>query len=450
MSNESASAEGSADAGSVFAGLWQGIIEAGGQKLRLVFDVKSDQGRLSAVASSPDQVTADIPVDSVVADGDHIRFDVQATHGVYEGTISRKDNSITGKWNQGGSSLAVDLRRIERVDPVRRPQDPVPPFPYSTREVALANAQAGISLAGTLTMPDGAGPFPAAVLVTGSGPQNRDEEIFNHRPFLVIADYLARRGIATLRYDDRGVGGSGGNGQSSTEDDLAGDAICAVDYLRSQPKIAVAQVGVIGHSEGGIIAPCVAHSRPELGFIVLLAGPGFSGHEILLQQSAAILRAGGAPEAQINEAAQANRAIYDLILAEPDDARAADRLRPLFEKVGVPAEQIDSQIGAILSPWFRSFLSSDPAAELSRVRCPVLALSGAKDVQVPADLNLDAIARAVRAGGNLRVETVKLEGLNHLFQHATTGLPQEYGQIEETFAPEVLEKIGGWILSLPK
>ncbi|HUX12311.1 MAG TPA: alpha/beta fold hydrolase [Spirochaetia bacterium] len=450
MSNENPSDEVPADARRAFVGLWQGIIEAGGGRIRLVFDVREEPGRLTAVASSPDQVTADIPVASVVVDGENICFDVPETHGVYEGTINRKDNSIIGKWKQAGSSFAVDLSRIEHVVRVRRPQDPVPPFPYTTREVVITNTAAAISLSGTLTIPQGDGPFPAALLVTGSGPQNRDEEIFNHRPFLVIADYLARRGIATLRCDDRGVGGSGGNGQIATESDLTDDAISAVDYLQSQPEIAAARVGVIGHSEGGIIAPRVAQARPELGFIVLLAGTGWSGHEVLLQQTAAILRAGGAPEAQINATVDANRSIYDAILAEPDNTRVLERLKPMMEKLGVPPDQIGPQAETVITPWFRSFLSSDPALALTGIQCPVLAMNGAKDVQVLADLNLDAIARAVHAGGNMRVEIVKFEGLNHLFQHATTGLPQEYGQIQETFAPEVLEKIGDWILSQTK
>ncbi len=234
-----------------FVGLWQGVIKAAGQELRLVFHISVGSDGLVATVDSPDQGATGIPVETVTVTGATIRLDVASTQGSYEGSLSADGAVVFGHWDQAGSSFAVNLERIEKVEQVRRPQDPVPPLPYESREITFGNAAAGITFAGTLTLPDGGGRFPAAVLVSGSGPQNRDEEIFNHRPFLVISDYLARRGIAVLRYDDRGVGGSGGDGPSAREADLASDAAAAVDYLMTVPEIDNARVGIIGHSEGG-------------------------------------------------------------------------------------------------------------------------------------------------------------------------------------------------------
>lgn len=433
-----------------FVGLWQGTIRASGQEIRLVFHIeRSDPSRpeqgLKATVDSPDQGVNGIPVESVTVSDTRITLKVTATQGSYSGTLS--EGVIVGHWDQAGSSFSVDLSRIEKVEKIRRPQDPEPPFPYRAEEVSFSSG-GNVTLAGTLTVPDGPGPFPAAVLVTGSGPQNRDEEIFNHRPFLVLADHLSRRGVAVLRYDDRGVGGSTGDGQTATQRDLAGDTAAAVQFLESRPEIMPGRIGVIGHSEGAMIAPLVAEANPDLAYLVLLAGPGCSGYDILLQQTAALLRAGGAPEAQIRNAQDINRSLYDVVRSEPDNTRAADRLRTMTRSLGVPEDQIEIQIAAMLTPWYRSFLRFDPANALRATKCPVLALTGSLDRQVPPDENLAAIADAVRSGGNDRVETHRLEGLNHLFQHAATGLPEEYARIDETFAPEALDRIAGWVRSV--
>jgi uncharacterized protein len=430
------------------AGIWQGLLEAGGQKLRLVFHLDWADGAWKATMDSPDQGASGIPVKSVIVEGSKLTIDLSNIGGKYEGTVAADAKGVQGKWLQGGGAFAVDLARVESVQAVRRPQDPVPPYPYREREVRFRNEKAAITLAGTLTVPAGGGPFPAVVLVTGSGTQNRNEEIMNHRPFLVLADYLARRGIAVLRYDDRGYPPSEGNAATATTRDFADDAWAAFRFLSTQPGIDPALIGIAGHSEGGLIAPLLASEHAEVAFIVLLSGPGYRGYDILLQQSAAMLRSAGATEAQVSQAEAASRRIYDVVVREPDDAKAEAAIRVVFGELGVGTQEADAQLPTLLSPWYRSFISYDPTDALARTRCPVLALGGTLDLQVPAQQNLDAIERAVQGGGNPRVNTVLLEGLNHLFQHATTGLPQEYAQIDETFAPEAMQTVADWILMI--
>ena len=434
----------------VLTGIWQGVIKAGGQELRLVFHFAQEGDMWTATGDSPDQGAAGIPVESVEVEGFNISVDVPVAAAKYEGEYDPAKSIIKGKWHQGGGAYAVDLERIEKVEVVVRPQDPVPPFPYDESEVTFPNDKAGITLAGTLTLPRQGGPFPAVILVTGSGAQNRNEEVMNHRPFLVLADHLTRQGIAVLRYDDRGVGGSGGDPVMATSKDFAGDAFAAFTFLAKQPGIDAARTGIVGHSEGGVIAPMIAAAHPEVGFIVLLAGPGFIGSELLLQQSAAILRASGATEDQINKARKANRSVYEIVANEPDDAKAAEEIGKILTGLGIPEDNIAAQISPLLTPWYRYFIGYDPAEDLRNTTCPVLAITGSLDVQVPADENLTAIEQALKEGGNDSVVTKKLEGLNHLFQHATTGLVQEYAQIEETFAPEALQIVSDWIVETTK
>jgi uncharacterized protein len=431
-----------------FEGIWQGVIKAGGAELRLVFHLSPDgEEGLKATADSPDQGATGIPVKKVTASGGSIQIDVEATAGRYEGEMAADGNTINGVWHQGGGEFAVDLVRIDAVEIVTRPQDPVPPFPYVDREIRFTNPVADISLAGTLTIPAGDEPFPAAVLISGSGAQNRNEEIMNHRPFLVVADYLTRNGIAVLRYDDRGAAESEGDHTTATSKDFAGDAWAAAAYLQSVPEIDSTKIGLIGHSEGGIIAPIIAAEHPEIAYIVLLAAPGFPGNELLIQQSAAILRTAGASEAQIAEAADVNTKTHNIVLYEPDNEKALEKLKKFLEDLGVPASQMDSQlmqVEQLLSPWFRFFLSFDPRTVLELVTCPVLGVWGTLDVQVPSSSNIIEVRAAL--SGNPDISLHEMEGLNHLFQHAMTGAVAEYATIDETFSPEVLELMASWIM----
>jgi hypothetical protein len=325
--------------------------------------------------------------------------------------------------------------------------------------VTFTNDKFNIKLAGTLTIPAGPGPFKAVIMITGSGPQNRNEELMGHKPFLVIADYLSRNGIAVLRFDDRGVGKSQGNYAEATTADLATDAEAAFNFLKKNPKINQKEIGFVGHSEGGLIAPIVAALRSDVGFIVSLAGPGVTGQQIIIRQSQDMGRISGEKESDIKESTETNKKLYAILRKEKDNKKAEikilARYREILEKKKTSKEdtekavdQLKMTFGANKYTWFRFFIMTDPSIYWEKVKCPVLALDGEKDLQVAANENLPAIEKALKSSGNKSSKTVKMTGLNHLFQHCKTGLPAEYATIEETFSPEALKIITDWILAL--
>jgi uncharacterized protein len=353
----------------------------------------------------------------------------------------------------------VNLKKLKAVFTVNRPQEPKPPFPYTSEDVNFTNDKFNIKLAGTLTIPSGKGPFKAVIMITGSGAQNRNEELMGHKPFLVIADFLSRNGIAVLRYDDRGVGGSQGNYTEATSADLATDAEAALNLLKTNPRINQKEIGLMGHSEGGLIAPIVAASNPDIGFIVSLAGPGVTGQQIIIRQSEDISKLSGVSERQIKESTEALKKRFAILRKEKDNKKAELKIIALYkenlEKNKTSKEETEKdvnvfkkQFGADSYTWFRYFIITDPTIYWKRVNCPVLALNGEKDLQVSAKENLPAIEKALKSSGNKSVKTVKLPELNHLFQHCKTGLPAEYSSIEETFSPDALKIIADWILAL--
>ena len=307
-------------------------------------------------------------------------------------------------------------------------------------------------------MPSDQGPFPTVLLVSGSGPQDRNETVFGHRPFLVLADYLTRQGIAVLRVDDRGVGESTGDFSQATSEDFSSDVLTGVEYLKTCKEIDLNKIGLIGHSEGGIIAPMVAVESSDIAFIVMMAGTGLTGEEISYLQGALISRAMGISEEDIDKNRQFNEKIFSLIKEERDKKTTEEKLRQMFvanwaelseeEKKAIDNLEVylEAQVQSLLSPWIKFFLTYDPKPTLSKVRCPVLAINGEKDLQVPPQENLSAIEAALVAGGNKNFTVKELPGLNHLFQTSQTGLPAEYAKIEETISPEVLKIIGDWIL----
>jgi uncharacterized protein len=443
-------------------GAWQGTLTVPGGSLRVVFHfAPRTDGGYSATLDSPDQGAEGILCDSVIVAARSLRVVVRVVNGGFEGTWSAGTDSIPGTWSQAGMAFPLVLRSVgAEAGAPRRPQEPKPPFPYRAEDVSYRNP-GGDTLAATLTLPRTGGPFAAVVLITGSGPEDRDEFVFGHRPFLVLADYLTRRGLAVLRADDRGVGKSTGHFASATSRDFATDAAAGMAYLGTRQEIRRDRIGLLGHSEGGLIAPMVAAERQDVAFLVLLAGTGVPGRQILLEQSALIGRKMGVSEAQIARSEAVNQQIYDAVGAGGDSAATAARVRELL----LAAARADStaprdsaaleamvrvQVRQVMSPWFRSFVVYDPRPALAKVRCPVLALGGELDVQVPAAENLEEIGAALARGGN-RDATVRLiPGVNHLFQHATKGTPDEYARIEETMAPEVLQLIGDWILARAK
>jgi hypothetical protein len=431
----------------------------GGLELRIVFNISTNpDGSINASMDSPDQGVSGIPVESVSYKNGNLNLGVKSIPGSFEGIYKENNKTIEGEWKQAGSVFPLVLNRIEKAPDTHREQDPVKPYPYTEEEVVYENKEAGVKLAGTLTLPQSEGPFPAVILITGSGQQNRNEEIAGHRPFLVLSDYLTRQGIAVLRVDDRGIGGSTGNVSQDTTEDFAGDVLTGVEYLKSRKEINPSRIGLIGHSEGGLIAPLVAVKSPDIAFIVLMAAPGVTGEEILYMQSERIARAEGASNETIAQNEALMRRMYSVVKEEKNNTAAEEELREILrteianisgqktENSGHSEAVIDAQVTALTSPWMRFFLTYDPRPTLMKVKCPVLAITGEKDLQVPPEENLRAIDDALKAGGNKDYIVKELPGLNHLFQTAKTGSPSEYAKIEETISPDALEFIGNWIL----
>lgn len=436
-------------------GLWQGALEANGLRLRLQLHVAHDQkGELIAALDSLDQFVSGLPAAKVSQKDNSFHFEIPSLESTYDGTLDLTKSSITGEWSQSEIKQKLEFKRSDQPLELRRPQTPMKPYPYVEEQVTFSNAPAGVSLSGTLTLPKGAGPFAAAVLIAGSGPEDRDGTIANHKPFLVLSDYLTRRGIAVLRYDKRGIGQSTGSPDMATTMDLAGDAQYAIAYLKTRKDIDAARIGLIGHSEGAMIAPTIAASSPDLPWVVLLAAPATKGEDTLLNQSDLIARAGGLSDAQVLSSLNFDKQAYDLVLTEQDSNVVGQKLKALVKESGLdaalPPAALDAQLHMMTSPWFRYFLAYDPLPELKKTKCPVLAIYGAKDLQVPPKINLPMVQKAFADGGNSQAEVKQLPDLNHLFQHAYTGSPTEYAAIDETFSPDVLQMIGEWVTARTK
>src|SRR5215469_2377029 len=430
-------------------GDWNGTLHANGGELRLVLHIsKNSDGSLKATLDSVDQGANGIPVSSATLKDSKLSLDVQAVHGMYEGKVNADASEIAGTWRQGGKSFPLTFTRVKsasELGPRPRPQNPVKPYPYREEEVSYKNPAANIQLAGTMTIPSGQGRFPAVLLMQGSGPHDRDETIFGHKPFLVLADYLTRRGIVVLRADKRGIGKSAGDYAKVVIQDFASDADAGVAYLKTRPEVDPHKIGLIGHSEGGVEAPMAAAHNPEVRFVVMMAGMGVPGDQLLPEQLRLIEQAAGASADAIEKDVAMERELLAAVERDKDDAVLQKELR---EKLTgkLSNQQLDAQFKMVSSPWFRSLLEYDPAATLVQVTCPVLALNGDKDLQVPPQQNLPPIRKALAAGGNNNYEIDELPGLNHLFQTAKTGAISEYGEIEETMSPVAMEKVASWIL----
>jgi len=422
-------------------GIWEGKLKVPGVELIIVFKIsKNPDGTLTATMDSPDQGATGIPVEEVIFKDNTLRLEVKSAGGVFEGKVSEDFLVIEGEWKQSGQTLPLTVKRVDKAVEILRPQVPKKPYPYIEEELVYENKEAGITLAGTLTLPPGKGPSPVVLLISGSGPHDRNETMYNHRPFLVLADYLTRQGIAVFRVDDRGVGESTGDFSQATSEDFASDVLAGIEYLKTRKEINPEQIGLIGHSEGGLIAPMVAVKSSDVAFIILMAGTGLTGEEILYLQGALIYRVMGFSEEDIIKNRQFNEKIFLVIKEEKDKKNAEERLRQMFmedwekmsdeekEQIGDPEVFLKAQLQSLLSPWLKFFLTYDPRPTLSKVKCPVLAINGEKDLQVPPKENLSAIEEALKAGGNQNYTIKELPGLNHLVQTAQTGVPAEYAK----------------------
>lgn len=425
-------------------GYWEGPLAVSPtQSLSIGFTIiRGDE----ALMQIPSQGLRDFKVTSIDVEHTLLTIGIEPLQASYTGTYDVGTKQIVGTFTQMGQSLPLVLS-LGKLQEKRRVQDPVQPYPYISEDITFTQSPEGFLLAGTITRPQGDGPFPSVVLISGSGSQNRDEELMGHRPFLVLADELTRSGIVVLRYDDRGFAESGGDASAATSMDFADDAGSAIEYLKTLAYVDGKNIGIIGHSEGAIIGPIVAQRDADVSFLVLMAGSGVDGVAVLEDQTAAILRAQQTPEPVIAQAVSANLAIYATVLDEskPLEVRKESVLQRLLA-LGLPSEQAKAQISALFSPWYMKFLTLDPADYLQELDIPVMILNGTKDTQVSAALHVPSIERALSAGGNNRYTTKVYEGLNHLFQPAMTGAPDEYGSIETTLDPKVLKDIASWIV----
>ncbi|KRA84567.1 hypothetical protein ASD76_02315 [Altererythrobacter sp. Root672] len=437
-------------------GVWVGSVERNGVKLRQVLRIRTNEQGTFALYDSPDQMVIAVPVSDLAREGQAVSLSALRGLAKFAGTLSQAGNELTGTWttpNQPDVTTtfvrATEEQIAAQLQPAR-PQTPKEPFPYKVEEVSFDNpAFADVHLGGSLTLPEGKGPFPAAIMITGSGAQDRDETIMDHKPFAVIADHLTRHGIAVLRFDDRGIGKSTGNYGNATSADLATDANAAFAYLATRPEIRHDAIGFIGHSEGGMIGPIAMSTNPDVAYFVSLAGPGTNLPQLMLSQRRLLTAQMGLSEEEINRQepvmAALFKAIADADTPEAGYAAAMAVLTPEAKTaLGMPVDMDGALVVRQVSgPWFQYFFKYDPVPNLSRIKVPVLALNGSLDLQVPAKENLPVIREALK--NNPDVTIVELPSLNHLFQTAKTGSVGEYRDISETVSPAALELISDWI-----
>lgn len=436
-------------------GVWSGRLGAGGTNLRVVVRIfRSDSGAVTAVLDSPDQGATGIFIDTLSVEDDTVKFSLGLLLASFEGTLDDAAGRISGTFTQQNLPTALVLERGEDNGALERPQTPQRPFPYEEEEVAFENAAARVRLAGTLTRPFSGGPFPAAILISGSGQQDRDGTLVGHKPFLVLSDYLTKRGLAVLRVDDRGVGGSKPATPGATTEDFAGDVRSAMAFLRSRTDIDSGRIGLIGHSEGAVVAAITAAGADDVAFVVMLAGSGITGEDILyLQAEALLLDAGAGPDTVARDRALREQ-IFNVIkedslipLEERMEAARSEIIATYAFNDRTAAPRVEAMMQTYVTPWFRSFITYDPTEAIRQVQSPVLALIGENDIQVPYLENLPPIEAALEAGGNSDYTVRSLPGLNHLFQTSDTGSVAAYGTIEETISPGVLELVGDWIFA---
>lgn len=447
-----------------YAGAWTGTIDAGGQSIRLVFHLTvDDDGQLQGKMDVPDQGAFDIPIASIALDGAEIELGLNLPGDAsYSGALDASGERITGAFSQGGGSLPLVLTRSDQRTEPSRPQTPVEPYPYHTERITFRNAHADIELAGTLTIPRGDGPFPGVALISGAGPHDRDASMMGHKPFLVLADHLTRQGVAVLRYDDRGVGASAGRFEDATPADFASDAIAAANYLRDHQRVHDQRVGVLGHSEGAIVAMIAADESERIAFLVTLAGPAAPGLESLLSSTETTGRVLGRPQSVVEANLRIFQTIGRIVIEERDRGVAEQRMHAAIKRqlaeldpstraaLGFSPAVVEQLVNEFNLPNTRFVLALDPIPVLERIGVPVLALYGGRDPLTPHTLHAPR-ARAALAGAEHANATVKtLDGLNHLFQEARTGSPAEFGQIEQTMSPAALDAVSSWIMQAHK
>jgi dienelactone hydrolase len=438
---------------------WLGKLEIpNGPKLTVTIELfKKADGTFGAVMGSPDQGRMGIPVDKFDFSDNIIRFDVNALGGVIEGTLSEDHSSIDAELSQRGAKIPLQLNAVDELPSLKpRRQLPNKPYPYVEEEVVFENKTDGVKLSGTLSRPSNSGPFPGVLLVAGSGRNDRDATGMGH--FQLLADYLTRHGIATLRYDKRGVMRSTGSFESASLDDFIQDAAAGLSYLKSRKDVVADKVGLIGHSEGGVVAPMAAVSSSGAAFVVSLGGTGINGFDLMVLQDCSEARAGGATDQDITLIREWVKRFYAIVRDENDIEKAKDKLNKMYVEMtpaekkafkaekGFPTPGTTLHSDVALAPWFREFVQLNPHEAYKKIDCPVLVLIGSKDTQVPPKENLNGIENALKAGGHSRYSLLEMPDLNHLFQTAETGSTSEYDKLEEIIAPSALITVTHWIM----
>ncbi len=436
--------------GQNIAGSWYGKLEVQGTQLILAFNITQTDKGYHSTMDIPDQGAKGIPVTTTIYDNSILILDVSNMGMKYEGTLDN-DGAFNGVFKQGGLSIPLILttKTIEK-EKVVRPQEPIKPYPYYSEEIKFDNSKDKIELAGTLTLPEKDGKFPAVILISGSGPQNRDEEMLGHKPFLVLSDFLTKNGIAVLRFDDRGTAKSTGDFNKATTFDFARDVEYAIEYLQKRKEINKDKIGLIGHSEGGIIAPIIASKNKDIDFIVLMAGSTLRGDKLLLLQKYKIETQMGVNIQLVENNQKIFAGAYEIILNESiENELLSDTLSNYFlSKYGkaLPEKQMLALINQLTNPWMINFIRLDPSIYLEKISCPMLAINGSKDLQVPPKENLEIIENIFKKSENTKVSIKELEDLNHLFQECETGATSEYQTIEQTISPIALKEILSWII----
>ncbi len=441
--------------GQDITGQWNGVLKVQGIQLKLIFNISKTENGLIATMDSPDQGAKGIPTTATTFENSTLKITIANAKIEYEGVL-RNDQIIAGTFKQNGQVFPLNLSK-EKIEKEKliRPQEPTKPYPYFSEDITFENKSAGITLAGTLTLPKKEGVFPVVILISGSGPQNRDEELLGHKPFLVISDYLTKNGIAVLRFDDRGTAESKGDFKTATTSDFSTDVEASITYLKTRKEINPKKIGLIGHSEGGIIAPMIASKSKDVNFIILLAGPGIPGDQLLLLQQTQLAKASGQSDSVIQKSEELNKKAFEIIKKYTNSEELKTQMTQYITTISKNSpnkpenmseeEFINLQLTKILNPWMIYFLRYDPSLALEKVKCPVLAIYGEKDLQVPAKENVEAIKKSLAKAGNNQLTTQILPNLNHLFQECKTGIPNEYGTIEQTFSPTALTEILKWL-----
>jgi len=455
-------------------GTWQGNLNVQGNQIPIVFHISKDSANNSIASfDSPSQHAFNLPCSQVILKDDSIILLMAILKGKYAGLVSKDKKQIDGLWFQGAGSLPLTVIKISDTAVVKehkRPQTPKPPFPYHSDDVVYMNADNSLQYGATLTYPKSdsinhsakANTYPAVILITGSGQQDRDETLFDHKPFAIIADYLTRKGFAVLRVDDRGIGKSSGNFEDATTADFAKDVEASLDFLAKQPQVNKDKIGLIGHSEGGMIAPIVADERKEIKYIILLAGPGIPIIDLMQQQIEAVSISEGKSSAEAKAAGHLMHIVWEEAGKNEDSASTIKNIRL---KIGVWSKTLDTAtlarikgndtssvnnqiaqaMAALNSKWYKYFISFNPQPYLQKLDCKVLALNGSKDVQVVAAPNLNGIKNSLKKSKSPEYETIEIPGLNHLFQTCIKCSPSEYIDLEESFSPKALDIMGNWL-----